>query len=179
MESEINQSAIDNIMSRTSIRKFQDRTVENEKVTMILKAAMAAPSAVNKQPWQFVVVDDRNLLQQIASALPYAHMAATASLAIIVCGDMSKALAGEEETFWIQDVSAASENILLASNALGLAAVWTGVYPMHDRVEVLSRLLRLPRHVIPLNVIPIGYPAVMHAAQNKWKEENIHHNGWM
>ena len=77
MESEINQSAIDNIMSRTSIRKFQDRTVENEKVTMILKAAMAAPSAVNKQPWQFVVVDDRNLLQQIASALPYAHMAAT------------------------------------------------------------------------------------------------------
>lgn len=178
MNTDNGKSAIDNIMSRTSVRKYQNRQVEDEKITAILKAAMAAPTAANKQPWQFIVTKKQEVRQQLASALPYAKMVAQAPLAIVVCGDVSKAMKDEEQPFWIQDASAASENILLSAHSLGLGAVWTGLYPLQDRVKAVQHILHLPQSVIPLNLIPIGYPVENPIPKDKWKEENVHYDGW-
>ena len=169
-------AVIDNIMTRTSIRAYQDKPVEDEKVQQLLKAGMAAPTAVNKQPWCFIVVKKRELLQQLADSLPYAKMLTQAPLAIVVCGDLTKAL--PEEGYWTQDTSAATENILLAAHGLGLGAVWTGVYPRRDRVKAVTEILRLPGNIIPLNVIPVGYPAESPVPKDKWKPENVHYDAW-
>lgn len=136
----MNQKEIfDNIMSRTSVRSFLDQPVESEKVEMLLHAAMAAPSACNKQPWHFAVIDDRKLLDQIPHFSPYASMAKEAPLAIVVCGDLNKTLDGTEQEFWIQDCSAATENLLLMANALDLGAVWTALYPLEERYRGNAR----------------------------------------
>lgn len=171
-------AVLDNIMTRTSIRAFTDQPVEDEKIELILRAGMAAPTAVNKQPWAFVVVKDRAQLERLRQAHPHAQMLATAQAAIVVCGDMSKALDGELWGYWIQDTSAATENILLAAHALGLGAVWTGVYPNPAIFPQVVEALDLPSHIIPLNVIPIGYPAQSPAPKDKWKPENIHYDRW-
>jgi len=170
--------ALENIYSRTSVRSYLDKTVENEKVGQILKAAMSAPTAKNSQPWAFVVVKEKKILKELADALPHAKMCAEASLAIAVCGDLSKALKGEAEDYWIVDTSAATENILLAAHALGLGAVWTGVYPITERVLTVKRVLKLPENVIPLCVIPIGYPDGPRTPKNKWVPGNIHYDNW-
>ena len=128
-----NNSVIENIMTRASVRSYQEKAVEKDKIVTLLKAGMAAPSAADKRPWHFVVVTDRKLLDGLAKANPNAAFAKKAPLAIVVCGDMSKTLQGGGKDFWIQDVSAASENILLAAHALGLGAVWTGTYPSPER----------------------------------------------
>ena len=170
--------AIEVILTRTSVRTYLDKKVEPEKIDVLLKAAMAAPSAVNKQPWAFIVITDRDKLNTLAESLPHAKMLTKAPLAIVVCGDLSKGLEGNALNYWVQDVSAASENLLLAAHALGLGAVWTGVYPLMERVNDVSRILELPRHIVPLNVIPVGYPAGETAPKDKWNPENIHYNGW-
>ena len=103
---------------------------------------------------------------------------AKAAAAIVVCGDMTKTLEGEAAEFWIQDTSAASENILLAAHAMGLGAVWTGVYPDKGRIRIISEALSLPSHIVPLCLIPVGYPAKAQEPKDKWKPENVHYNGW-
>ena len=164
----MNQKEIfDNIMSRTSVRSFLDQPVGSEKVEMLLHAAMAAPSACNKQPWHFAVIDDRKLLDQIPHFSPYASMAKEAPLAIVVCGDLNKTLEGTEQEFWIQDCSAATENLLLMANALDLGAVWTALYPLEERYRGMQELLALPSNLIPLNTIVIGYPKKKTAAKAK------------
>lgn len=178
-ETQMKQNSIEVLMTRTSVRNFTDRAVEPEKVEQLLRAAMAAPTAGNKQPWSFIVVNDKDLLEKIGETLPYAKMTSSAPLAIIACGDLSKAYSGIEAEYWIQDVSAASENILLAAHTLGLGAVWTGVYPVRDRINAVRDLLQLPESIVPLNVIPIGYPAKTTTPKEKWKEENVHYNGFM
>ena len=165
--------AIQNIMTRTSVREYLDKPVPDEDVKTLLRAAMAAPSAVNKQPWHFVVINQKNVLKAIADSCPNASMAANAPLAIMVCGNMNKALDGNGKDFWIQDASAATQNILLAANALGLGAVWTGIYPEMSRVKALSSLMNLPENLIPLAVIPVGYPAGENKPKDKWNEENV------
>lgn len=171
------ESALDVIMSRTSIRSYEDRAVGEETVEQLLRAAMAAPSASNRQPWAFVVVDDRELLRQMAEKLPYAKMAAEAPLAIVVCGDLSK---GREpsDAWWVQDASAATENLLLAAHALGLGAVWTGLYPKSERVQIVREILELPGHIVPLCLVPVGYPAETPAPKEKWNPGNVRHNRW-
>lgn len=164
---------LNNIMTRTSVRAYQDKAVEKEKVQKILKAGMAAPSAMNKQPWVFVVVTNKELLTKISSELRNASMAAKAPMAIVVCGDKNKMIAGGGKDFWIDDCSAATENILLAAHALGLGAVWTGFYPDLERCGKLSAILGLSDNLVPLNVIPMGYPAQNPAPKDKWKPENI------
>ncbi len=149
-----------NIAQRSSIRLYLEKPVEKDKIEKLLRAAMAAPSAVNKQPWHFIVVTSKAQLKRLASSCPNASMAEDAPLAIVVCGDMKKALSGEEQGFWIQDASAATENILLAAQGMGLGAVWTGTYPMMDRIEKVREILELPEDMIPLNTIVFGYPAV-------------------
>ncbi|WP_455673665.1 nitroreductase family protein [Phocaeicola sp.] len=175
---ESENAAIENIMSRKSVRAYTAKPVEKEKVEILLKAAMAAPTAVNKQPWAFIVIDDRTVLDNLARKLPYAKMTAQAQLAIVVCGDLSKALNGEQDKYWMLDCSAASENLLLAAESLGLGAVWTAVYPEEDRMESVREVLSLPEYIVPLNLIPIGYPQHTESAKDKYKPENIHYNKW-
>ena len=169
-------AALENIATRTSVRSYLDKPVDAALIEQLLRAGMAAPSAVNKQPWHFVVVTDKAQLAALAKANPHAGMAAKAPLAIVVCGDMNKALSGEAREFWVQDCSAATENILLAANALGLGAVWTGTYPNQERCKAVSSVLQLPKNLIPLCTIVIGYPDKENTPKDKWKPENISYN---
>lgn len=172
-------AAYDNILSRTSVRSYiSDKNVPDDAVEKILRAGMAAPTAVNKQPWAFIVVKKPELLKVLADSLPNAKMAANAPLAIVVCGDMRKALEGEARDFWVQDASAATENILLAANSLGLGAVWTGIYPGKARMNAASEVLGLPEYIVPLCLIPIGYPDGDNIPKDKWNPENVHYDGW-
>ena len=166
---------LNNILTRTSDRLFdRSKTVGEEDLTTILQAAMAAPTGVNRQPWHFVVVTNRQLLDNLAANLPYCQMANQATAAIVVCGDKSRFLEGEDNELWIQDVSAATENILLAAHALGLGSVWTAVYPHKDRMGIVFETLSLEdQNIIPFNVIPIGYVTTAHSPINKWNPDNI------
>lgn len=165
-----------NIIGRVSVRRYADRPVTAGQVSAILHAAMSAPSAVNKQPWRFVVIDDAGLLTQLAEALPYAKMTAHAPVAILVCGDSERFLGGVDNVLWEQDLSAASENILLAAHAIGLGAVWTCVYPHDERISPVRSILNLPDTLIPFCLIPVGYPDNNHAPMNKWHPDSIHQN---
>ncbi len=166
---------LDNILARTSIRSYQDRPVEQDKIEKMLRAGMAAPSAVDRRPWHFIVVTDKQVLQGLAEANPNAGMAARAPLAIVVCGDKTKALTRVPD-YWVQDVAAATENILLAAHGMGLGAVWTGTYPNEERVKGVTRVLNLPEHIVPFCTIVIGYPEKPQAPKDKWNEDNISYN---
>ncbi len=167
------QAAISNIMTRTSIRQYTNEPVTKADIETMLRAGMAAPTAVNKQPWHFVAVTDKAKLAELAGRR---NMIKQAGVAIVVCGNMDKALQGPAQAFWVQDCSAATENILLAANALGLGAVWTGCYPMDDRVAEVSKVLKLPETIVPLCVIAIGHPAEQPTPKDKWKPENVSYN---
>lgn len=167
---------IDNIMTRTGIRAYQDKPVEDEKLELLLKAGMAAPSGLNTQSWGFVVVKKKELLQALADSLPNARMLANAPVAIVACGDMTTT--PPIEGYWAQDVSAATENILLAAHGLGLGAVWTGVYLRPDRTRAVRNVLNMPEHLVPLSVIPIGYPAENPVPKDKWKPEKVYYDEW-
>lgn len=170
------QAVLDNIATRTSVRDYEARPVEKEKIEKMLRAAMAAPTAMNKQPWHFVVVDQRNVLDALAGTNPYAKMLKKAPLAIVVCGNTDKMIEGGGRDFWIQDASAATENLLLAAHAMGLGAVWTGAYPSEERCISISKVLSLSDNLIPLNMIVVGYPAEHPQPKQKFKEENISYN---
>lgn len=170
------KTAIETIMTRTSIRSFTDRQVSADTIEMLLRAGMAAPTAVNKQPWHFVVVNDRVKLDELGGNGRQSQMWKESPLAIVVCGDMDKALEGPAQAFWVQDCSAATENILLAAHALGLGAVWTGCYPMEERMANVSQVLNLPETIIPLCVIVMGYPNEQPDPKDKWKPENVTYN---
>lgn len=169
---------INDIMTRTSVRTYTDQPIEPDKINTILHAAMAAPSACNKQPWRFVVIDDKDALANISRDFPTMHMAKTAPAAILLCGDLNSTIEGEGVDYWIEDVSAAAENLLIAAHALGLGAVWCGIYPLHDRIDHISEMFKLPGHIIPMALICLGYPASTPAPKNKWHPDFIHHNVW-
>ncbi|MBQ7690751.1 MAG: nitroreductase family protein [Muribaculaceae bacterium] len=166
------QAAIDNIMTRTSIRSWEDKAVPAELVEVLLRAGMAAPTAVNRQPWHFVVLDKREKIDLLASGRG-GGMVRKAPLAIVVCGDMTLALEGDAREFWVQDASAATENILLAANAVGLGAVWTGVYPIADRVNQVREALSLNESLVPLCVILVGYPHEHPTPKDKWNPDKV------
>ena len=170
------QAAINNIMTRTSIRQYTDEPVSKADIETMLRAGMAAPTAVNKQPWHFVVINSKEKLAELAGDNPRGGMLKKAPLAIVVCGNMDKALSGQGRGFWVQDCSAATENILLAANAIGLGAVWTGLYPDENRAGVVAKVLKLPETYIPLCTIVIGHPAEQPTPKDKWKPENISYN---
>jgi nitroreductase len=147
---------MDAIYARRSIRKYSSKPLPRETIEDIIRAGMNAPSAGNEQPWHFVVINRRKILEEIPSVHPHAEMVKQAPVAILVCGDL---LMEKHEGFWVQDCSAATENMLLAAASLGLGSFWLGVYPRQDRVEGLRRLLNLPDHIVPFSLLPIGYPA--------------------
>ena len=181
-------SALDVIMTRTSIRSFTGDPVSKEQLETILKAGMAAPTAMNGQPWRFVVVTDKDKIAEVFGAGPRSGMFTTAGAVIVVCGEttMMRKPFGQpdapetevENIFWYEDCSAATENILLAAHALGLGAVWTAGYPAMERIAPISAALGIPAKVVPLCVIPIGVPAENPDPKDKWKPENIHWEQW-
>ena len=165
--------ALHNIMTRTSVRQYTGKQIPQDTITTILKAGMAAPSAMNKQPWKFVVVSNLKLRNRLGDAIQgVGDKAKTAGAVIVVCGDSEKFIE-EAPEYWVQDCSAASENILLAVNALNLGGVWCGVYPNMDRVAEVQEILGLQKNLIPLNVITIGYPTALQSPKDKWDENNI------
>ena len=170
-------AVLENIHSRKSVRQYTAEPVSQEDIETLLRAAMAAPTAVNFQPWRFVVLNEREQLDALAEHLPYAKMITQAPLAIVVCGE-TLWMGGNENPFWAQDCSAATQNLLLAAEAIGLGAVWTAAYPDTDRCKAISDALGLPSTVQPLCVIPIGHPAGEDQPKDKWKPENIHYGRW-
>jgi len=163
------------IFDRRSIRKYKTQPVEEEKIQQILKAAMYAPSARDTQSWQFVTITRRVMLDELTRVHPYAGMLAEAPLAILVCGD--KTLEPNEGYLSI-NCSAATQNILLASHALGLGSVWLGVYPRPERIKAISTALNLPEYIIPIALIAVGYPAEIKERPERFLPERIHKGKW-
>ncbi len=159
------------------MRKYQDKPVPEEMITDLLEAGMAAPSAVAKDPWHFIVVQSRETLNKIAGVLPSAQMLLQASAAFIVCGDINKANL-QKESYLLQDLSAAIENILIAANTLGLGTCWLGVHPREDRLAGVRQLFALPDHIIPMSGIALGWPAEHPEARTRYNPERVHHEKW-
>ncbi len=172
-EKRYENATLEVIHNRKSVRHFTDQSVSEDQVETLIRAGMAAPTAANRQPWAFHVVTQRETLDFMAEKLPYAKMLAQVETAIVVCGDMEKAGNLKEKGYWAQDCAAASENILLAAESMGLGAVWTAAYPYTDRINVVKTALNLPENHVPLNVIPIGYPTGEDKPKDKWKPENV------
>jgi Nitroreductase len=166
---------IDAIMTRRSIRDFQDKPVPKDIIKKLLAAAMNAPSAANQQSWQFVVVTDKKLLKAVPEFSPYAAPSAKAAAGILVCGDLNKPKLPE---LWVQDCSAATQNILLAAHSLGLGAVWTGVYGLPGRAEGFVKLLDLPEKIVPLSFVVFGYPSEAVPPETRYSEKLVHYNKW-
>ena len=168
---------IGNLFARRSIRKFSSASLDPVQVEMLLKAAMAAPSAGNRKPWHFIVVTDALAREALAQAHPYAKMLTESPLALVPCGEPSLSFPDRPE-YWVQDLSAATENTLLAATGLGLGAVWCGVYPAPERVEEVRRILGIPEHVIPFALIAIGHPAEQKEPRTQYDPQRVHWNRW-
>jgi nitroreductase len=168
--------ALENIFTRRSIREFTAEGVTEQQVANLLKAAMAAPSARNEQPWQFLVLNDRLLLDEIANSLHYAKMCLQAPLAIIPCID--KQTLQCDDSFLGQDMSAAAQNILLAAHAMGLGSVWVGIYPRIERITIIKEMFNLPESVIPFCIIPIGHTNVVATEVDRYDLQRVHFNAW-
>jgi nitroreductase len=166
--------AIDALLTRRSIRRYTSDSVSDDTVLELLKAAMAAPTAAN-QPWDFIVIRDRAILRDITQFHHHADMLKEAAVAIAVCGDPTR---GSLEGRWPLDCSAATENILIAANALGLGACWVGIYPVEERIQGLRRLLGIPEHVIPLSMVSLGYPGEKKEPSQRFKSERVHRERW-
>ncbi len=163
------------ILSRRSIRKYTVQPVSDEIIKKLLEAAMSAPSAGNEQPWHFIIIKDHKILDEISKFHPYSWMLKEAPVAILVCGDEELE---KYPGYWIQDCSAAIENILIAANAKGLGAVWLGIYPREERIKGIRKLIDLPKHIVPQSLIAIGYPAEQKPPPNRYKDSRVHYNSW-
>ncbi len=158
--------SIDLLFQRRSIRSYQDRPVEDEKITKLIEAGMAAPSARNIRPWHFAVIKNRQILNKITEIHPYSYMLKEAPMAIAVCGK-------HDERYWVQDCSAAMQNILLAATSLGLGSVWLGVYPREERTQEIKNLLELPENISPLGITAIGYPNETKPNKELYEDEKV------
>ncbi len=164
---------INTIFARRSIRKYTTKPVSERDVKTMLEAAMAAPSSSNRKPWHFIVVTDRHMLDKLARVHPHGKMLFEAPLCITVCGDKTIS-----PRYWVQDCSAATENILLAAAALGLGAVWLGVHPREGRVGPIRKVLKIPETIAPLNLISIGHPAEEKQPRTQYDKLRVHHDHW-
>lgn len=173
-------AVIENIMTRTSIRAYTSEPVPRELIETIVKAGMAAPSAMNRQPWHIIVLDNRDTLDAFAASLRHARMLEQAPVALVVCAQTHISLndgTAVENRFWQHDASAVAQNILLAAHALGLGAVWTAASDP-ERAAIVREALGVPEGIMPLCVIPVGWPAENPAPKDKWKPEKVHYNRW-
>ena len=168
-------AALENIHARKSVRDYTQEPVSPEQVETILKAAMAAPSGRNLQPWRFVVVREQATKDKLA--VGFNKMIAKAPVVIVICGQTTKK-DGEPNNNWKADCAAATENLLLAAESLGLGAVWTACYPYEDRMIPAIEALGLPKDIKPYCIVPVGHPAGNDKPKDKWKPENIHYEKW-
>lgn len=174
------QAVINNIMTRASVRGFIEKPVEQTKIDLMLRAAMAAPTDKNRQPWHFVVLNTREAIAQYAGEGHHAERMKKTPLVIVLCADTTRMQQGEVRDIWVQDLSAATENLLLAAHALELGAVWTTIYPLEKRVQSVQQKLNLPGHLIPMCAVRIGYPNPERPAQpkDKWDEKKVTYGPW-
>lgn len=168
-------NTIDTIYDRRSIRTYLDKSVNPDLIQEILKAGMFAPSGYNRQPWHFVVFDDKSKIQAIKDMHPYASSLATAPICIMVCGDTEKELA---PGFYQVDCSAAIENMLLAAKSLGLDTCWMGIYPWEDVMANFTKTYSLPEHIKPFALISLGYGASKIERPNRIDGTKVHYNKW-
>jgi nitroreductase len=166
---------MDNIFSRRSVRRYLPKPVSSDLIENVLKAGMNAPSAGDEQPWHFIIIDKHDLLLNISESHPYAKMLKDAPIAILVCGDLQVL---KFKDLWIQDCSAASENMLLAAHDLGLGAVWIGVYPAENLVREVRNILNIPQHIVPFSIIGMGYSAEEKKGRLRYDKSKVHNNGW-
>jgi nitroreductase len=165
------------IFARRSIRRYRDRPLSDGILTDLLEAAMAAPSAVAKDPWNFIIVRERATLDRIAALLPNGKMLRHAAAAFVVCGDMEKAHDGQE-SYLLQDCSAAIENVLLAATALGVGSCWLGIHPRPERIEGIRALFGLPPNIVPVSGISLGWPEGEKEPRTRYKSDAVHWEGW-
>lgn len=163
------------ILNRRSIRKYTNEEISEEKIDKILKAAMYAPSAMNYQPWHFIVIDKREAIDQIFNINPHADMVKGAQLAIIVCGDTKLEM---NIDYLVQDCSSATQNALLAIHELGLGAVWISSYPNKETIEGIRKYYELPENIVPVSIISLGYPAEQITTEDRFNKTRIHNNKW-
>jgi len=167
--------AIDGILTRRSIRKYTNKSIPDEVIKELLEAGVSAPSAGNQQPWQFIIIDNREVLDEASQVLPNGKLLKDANKAILVCGDLNLET---HKGYWPIDCSAATQNILLAAHAKGLGACWLGVYPREERVENLKKLFKTPEHIIPFSVISLGFPDEESKKVDRYDDSKIHKNTW-
>jgi len=163
------------VKSRRSIRAYSAKNVNNESIEMVLRAAMAAPSAGNEQPWEFLLIRNRETLERISAAHPYAEMVRHAPVAILVCGNLTRV---RHQDYWVQDLSAATENMLLAAHALGLGSVWVGIHPREKRVAEIRSVLSLPEEIIPFAILPIGHPGEEKPPEDRYDAQRVYREQW-
>jgi nitroreductase len=170
---------IEAIMTRRSIRSYRSEPIPDETLELLLRAAMASPSAMNLQPWEFIIVTDRRRLSAMAEIIPYGKMLPQAAVGILICGNMRRVPEQRRELmYWVLDCSAAAENLLLAAHALDLGGVWLGVFPRQERMQGISRLFELPPHVQPHCVLALGVPDEEGVIKEKFDPEKIHRENW-
>ena len=171
------EAVFQNILTRSSIREYTAEPVSRTTLDSLCRAAMAAPTAKDQRPWKFVVIDDKAVLQELASALPYAQALKTVPAAIAICGDPTLMDEDHRPTeWWVEDCSAATQNILLVAHSLGLGAVWLGVYPAETLVASVSNTLKLPSNLIPLSIVALGHPKGTAQPKDKYAKDNIRYN---
>jgi len=166
---------LETIKTRRSIRRYQDKSIPSELIEQILEAAMQAPSAGNQQPWHFLVITEKPLLEECARLHVNAPMTKDAACAILVCGDVALE---RHKDYWPQDCAASVQNILLAAHDMGLGAVWCGIYPRSERVDKFKKFFNLPSNIIPFAIVPIGFPAEKKDLENRFIKERTHYNWW-
>ncbi len=173
----LNHPTLTTIFSRKSVRRYTGEAPTLDQLTLLVKAAMAAPTAVNRQPWEFIIVTDSARLAQLNERLPHAKMITKAGAAIVVLGDKLRQHKGPDSDFWITDCSAAIQNILLAAEAIGLGAVWTAAYPDPERIAAVREVLGVKAmHLVPLAVIPVGHPTGEDQPKDKWDPTRVYLN---
>ncbi|MHB1355576.1 MAG: nitroreductase family protein [Anaerolineae bacterium] len=168
---------IDNLFARRSVRQFTTEPVSDDQVMILLKAAMASANAGNRQPWHYIVLKDETVRATMADAHPYAKMARQSPVVIVPCGEPGQSFPGLND-YWIQDLAASTENLLLAVTGLGLGAVWCGVHPNAERVAVVRNVLGIPEHIIPFALVCIGHPGEVKEPRTQYNQERVHLNKW-
>ena len=167
--------ALDTILTRRSVRKYTKKPISDKIINELLEAAVSAPSAGDQQPWQFIIIDDRRILDEIPKVHPYSSMLKDAAKAILICADTTLET---HKGYFPLDCSAATQNILLAAHAKGIGSCWLGVYPREERIIGLRKLLNIPENVIPFSLISLGYPAEKQGKVERLKDSRVHHNKW-
>ena len=164
---------MDAIFHRISVRKYRDIPVEQEKITTMLRAAMAAPSACNQQPWEYYVVTNKEKIEELSHASPYASCAKDSPIVFVPCYRKTKGIAAP--AYLVIDMSASVENLLLEADALGLGAVWMGIAPEKERMEAVRKVIQLPEELGAFALIPCGYPAEERPQQDRYEESRVHY----